>query len=471
MFRLEECGGIRKNLFFATAAQALNLVSAVLTSLVVPKVLGVGDYGYWQLFSLYSGYSGIAMLGVNDGLVLRLAGKHLSEVNYHTFRGELILVAFSQTVLLAILAVPLVVAWWGSPERLIVVVAVVVNGVICNITTFMSFLLQSVNLTHVQSKVSMVCRVAFFAMLLGLLSGGALGYVQLIVASVLSQLGFLVLVCLYMRSLLNGACTDWKGAMRDIIADSRSGFKVMVAYQADQLIVGVARSMVDVRWGIAVFGVFSFSTSIVMFFLSFVSQLSTVFLPMIRRLGDGGAVRAAGEMRAVLNAVLPLGYLLYFPVRLLISWWLPQYLASADFLAILLPICFFDCKMNLLCGTYFKALRKEGYLLVVNLLTMLASSLLAAMSIFLLDNAHLAALSVVACIAVRSVASEVLLFRLYGVSVRRQLASEVLLAAFFEVSIVLFDAPIAFLVVLTIYYMVNRDSLQVVGRLIGLRHA
>lgn len=94
MFRLEECGGIRKNLFFATAAQALNLVSAVLTSLVVPKALGVGDYGYWQLFSLYSGYTGIAMLGVNDGLVLRLAGKHLSEVNCHTFRGELILVAF-----------------------------------------------------------------------------------------------------------------------------------------------------------------------------------------------------------------------------------------------------------------------------------------------------------------------------------------------------------------------------------------
>ena len=169
MFRLEECGGIRKNLFFATAAQALNLVSAVLTSLVVPKALGVGDYGYWQLFSLYSGYTGIAMLGVNDGLVLRLAGKHLSEVNCHTFRGELILVAFSQTVLLAILAVPLVVAWWGSPERLIVVVAVMVNGVICNITTFMSFLLQSVNLTHVQSKVGMACRIAFFAMLLGAL--------------------------------------------------------------------------------------------------------------------------------------------------------------------------------------------------------------------------------------------------------------------------------------------------------------
>ena len=71
----------------------------------------------------------------------------------------------------------------------------------------------------------------------------------------------------------------------------------------------------------------------------------------------------------------------------------------------------------------------------------------------------------------RSVASEALLLRLYGVSVRRQLASEVLLAAFFEVSIVLFDAPIAFLVVLTLYYMVNRDSLRVVGRLVGLRRA
>lgn len=471
MFKLEECGGIRKNLFFATAAQTLNLVSAVLTSLVVPKALGVGDYGYWQLFALYSGYTGIAMLGVNDGLILRLAGKHLSEVNYHAFRGELVLVAFSQAVLLAILAVPLAVVWWGSPERLIVVMAVVVNGIICNITTFMSFLLQSVNLTHVQSKVGMACRVAFLMMLLGLLLGGALGYMQMIIASVLSQLGFLILVCLYMRSLLNGVRADCRGAMRDIITDVRSGFKVMVAYQADQLIIGVARSMVDARWGVVVFGAFSFSTSIVVSFLLFVSQLSTVFLPMIRRLEDGGAARAVGEMQAALNVILPLGYLLYFPVRLLIACWLPQYLASVGFLAILLPVCFFDCKMNLLCGTYFKAHRKEGYLLMANLLTMIASSSLAAMSIFLLDSAHLAALSVVVCIAVRSVASEALLFDLYGVSVRRQLASEVLLAVFFEVSIVLFDAPIVFLAVLALYYMVNRDALQVVGRLVGLRHA
>lgn len=471
MFRLEECGGIRKNLFFATAAQALNLVSAVLTSLVVPKALGVGDYGYWQLFALYSGYTGIAMLGVNDGLVLRLAGKRLGEVDYRAFRGELALVAFSQTVLLVLLSVPLAIVWRDSSERLVVVAAVVANGVISNITTFISFLLQSVNLTHIQSKGGMACRVAFLAMLLGLLLGGALGYAQLIAASLLSQLGLLLFVCLYVRNLLNRVSADWSGAMRDAIADVRSGFKVMVAYQADQLIVGFARSMVDARWGVAVFGIFSFSTSIVMFFLSFVSQLSTVFLPMIRRLGDGGAARAVGGMQAVLDVMLPIGYLLYFPARLLIAWWLPQYLASIDFLAILLPVCFFDCKMNLLCGTYFKALRREGYLLVVNLLTMGASSVLAAASIFLLGSARLAALSIVACIAVRSVASETLLFGLYGMSVRRQLASEIILAASFELAIVLFDAPAVFLAVLALYYMVNRDALQVTGRLMGVCHA
>lgn len=470
MFKLEECKGVRKNLFFAIAAQVLGFISSIFTSLVVPKALGVDDYGYWQLFVLYSSYTGIAMLGVNDGLVLRLAGKHLDEVDYRAFRGELALVVFSQTIMLILLAFPLAAMWCNSPERLFVAAAVVANGVISNVTTFISFLFQSVNLTHVQSKVGMASRVVFLVMLLELILYGMLGYKQLIIVSVISQLVFLLFICLYLHGLIAGTQASWGKAAHDAVADMRSGFKVMVAYQADQLIVGVARSLVDARWGVAVFGFFSFSTSIIMFFLSFVSQLSTVFLPMIRRLGDGGAARAVGDIQATLGVILPIGYLFYFPARLLIAWWLPQYLTSIDFLAVLLPVCFFDCKMNLLCGTFFKSLRKETYLLAINLFTMAISSVLVVPSIFILNSAYIAALCIVVCIAARSIVSEILLFSFYKKRIHRQLISEIVLAVSFELAVACLNIPIVFFAVLLLYYVANRDALRTIKQLWGARH-
>ena len=54
IFSTEERGGIAGNLAYAVVATGIGLLSSTLTSLVLPKFLGVEDYAYWQLFLLYS---------------------------------------------------------------------------------------------------------------------------------------------------------------------------------------------------------------------------------------------------------------------------------------------------------------------------------------------------------------------------------------------------------------------------------
>ena len=58
IFSTEEQGGFSGNLAYAIVAQGVGLLSSILASLVLPKFLGVDDYAYWQLFLLYSSYSG-----------------------------------------------------------------------------------------------------------------------------------------------------------------------------------------------------------------------------------------------------------------------------------------------------------------------------------------------------------------------------------------------------------------------------
>ena len=68
------------NALVAFSAQGISLVVSFVMSLLVPKVLGVTSYGYWQLFIFYAGYSGFHF-GLNDGVYLVEGGKTRNEIN------------------------------------------------------------------------------------------------------------------------------------------------------------------------------------------------------------------------------------------------------------------------------------------------------------------------------------------------------------------------------------------------------
>lgn len=72
---------ILSNFSVALGAQGLSTLVGLLTSLIVPKLLGVADFGYWQLFIFYTTYLSLFTLGLNDGVYLIEGGKRRDETN------------------------------------------------------------------------------------------------------------------------------------------------------------------------------------------------------------------------------------------------------------------------------------------------------------------------------------------------------------------------------------------------------
>ena len=60
-----------KNLYYTVAANFVTLLISVLLNLFVPKLLGVKEYSYWQLYVFYSSYVGFLHLGWVDGIYLK----------------------------------------------------------------------------------------------------------------------------------------------------------------------------------------------------------------------------------------------------------------------------------------------------------------------------------------------------------------------------------------------------------------
>lgn len=73
-----------KNFSFTLTSNIIAIAISTLVTLVVPKLIGVEEYGYWQLYLFYSSYIGFLQFGWNDGIYLRYGGFEYNKLDKKT---------------------------------------------------------------------------------------------------------------------------------------------------------------------------------------------------------------------------------------------------------------------------------------------------------------------------------------------------------------------------------------------------
>lgn len=429
LFSTEECDGIVGNMAYAIIAQGVGLLSSTVTSLVLPKILGVDDYAYWQLFLLYSSYSGFALLGLNDGIYLRLGGKKYSEINHEELKGQQAVVCISQLLIACACWMAIGFSGFGTYRSLVLALCVF-HGLLTNLTQCLRYVFQSTNLTRISSLADLIAKVFFLLCMAGIFLFGPEGSLPFILGFILCQAIALVYVLICARVTIASKCS-FKGALRQCYIDVKAGLKVMVAYYADSLIVGFTRMLTDWKLGLAAFGHLSLSFSLTNFALMFIGQVSMVVFPVLKRLDPSEQASKYGSIRSMLHVVLPFAYLLYVPVKVILGLWLPEYESSLVYLALTMPLCVYSCKANLLFNTYLKMVRYEGKLCAINVVAMLLNCAFAFISIVGFSSVELATCGIVLTVALRDFYFENLLSKEYGTKFVRQLILEALISVGF----------------------------------------
>lgn len=457
-FVTEENQGIAKNLSFAMLSQGIGLISSLVMSLVVPKFLGIEDYAYWQLFMLYNTYSGLTLLGVNDGIYLRLGGKRYSELNFPALKAQITMVSAFQMAVGVICVAILLFLPMGNMRRF-VFIFVVIYGLIANLTSCMRYIFQSTNLTQISSIADLVARISYLACVVAILLGGGSLASPFIILYTICQALALIYICMCARKILQ-ARVNWHGALRTCLIDIEAGIKITVAYYADSLIVGITRMMTDWHLGLVTFGKVSFSFSMTNFVLVFIGQVAMVLFPVLKRLESRQQRSMYVKLRAVLNTLLPISYLLYVPMRFVLGLWLPQYNESLVYLALTMPLCIYACKANFLFNTYFKMLRRETALCVINVITMLLNLLLSFIDILIFGSIEWACVGIFISVAVRDAVFEAYLAKKFNISYAKPIVSLAMLSgAFMATSWLMGIASWPTVVVLVIAYLwVNKEA-------------
>lgn len=412
---------IAKNFSIAVISQGVSLAMSILTSLLVPKILGVEQYGYWQLFIFYIGYCGLFQLGLDDGVYLINGGNtretlDKKSINSQFWYGLVYQVAISVAVA--------AIALFGDfgPERQFVLCCTAVFVIVQNAAYYFGYILQALDETKRFSYSIMVERFIYLVPLAILLITRVVDFRPYVIAYIFSSVCQLIYICSHTRDVLTAGILDIRTGYSEVAKSIRAGSKLMLANAASTLILGAARFVIDGTWGIKTFGELSLALSMVNFFLNFMSQASMVLFPALRRSSEQELGRFFVHTSELMSLLFPAVYVLYFPLVTILSWWLPQYANSFIFLAYLLPVCVFDSKMNITCTTYMKVKRREGKLLAINATTAGIAAILCVVSAHVFGSVHLVISSAVVAIIGRSFYTENLIYKELGLGKQEVLA-------------------------------------------------
>ena len=92
-----------KSISYTFISNAISILVSLVVVLILPKILEVEEYGYFQLFIFYASFVGFLHFGWSDGLYLRNGGLHYSDLNKQLINRQFIMLFISQMIIATII--------------------------------------------------------------------------------------------------------------------------------------------------------------------------------------------------------------------------------------------------------------------------------------------------------------------------------------------------------------------------------
>lgn len=401
--------------------------------LIVPKLIGVQEYGYWQLYLFYSTYVGFMHFGWIDGIYLKYGGKEYNSLDKQMFFSQFYMLAIQQLIIVAIIFF-VTSHFILDTNKIFIFQMISLCMLISNTRFLLIYILQCTNRIKEFSKIIISDRVLYCCLLFFLILMGIRDYKLLIAADLIGKLVSLFYAMYCCKDIVFYKLSKFYFSFRETIENISIGIKLMFANIANLLIIGMVRYGIEHTWDVSTFGKVSLTLSISNLFMLFINALGIIIYPILRRVNKNKLSEIYLTIREVLIMILLGALIFYYPIKVFFLSWLPQYAESLIYMAILFPMCVFEGKMGLLINTFFNTLRQEKLILKVNIITLILSGLITILTTFYYQNLNLAIASIVIILAFRSFYAEITLSKILKISITKSLVLEILMVLIFILS-------------------------------------
>ena len=421
------------NFIYTLSSNLISLFISTLVILIIPRIIGVQDYGYWQLYLFYTSYIGFFHLGWNDGIYLRYGGKDYDELSRPLF--------FSQFHMLVIFQLLITIILFGityildvSPDEIFILRMTVISLVTVNTRGMLLFILQATNDIKNYAKITIADRILYCLLIVLFIITGFKDYKVMVLADLIGKVVSFFYAAYICRTIVFNKVSTFYLSFKEAIENINVGIKLMFSNIASTLIIGVVRYGIQHTWDIETFGKVSLTLSVSNLIMVFINAVGIIMFPVLRRAEENNLPSIYITMRDFLMVVVFGLLILFYPVRTALLAWLPEYADGLKYMALLFPMCIYEGKMSLLLNTYLKTMRKERQMLKFNILTLGLALILTFVTTVMLQSLNLAVLSIVVLVAFRTLLAEIYLSAVLEISVYKDILLESLMAIVFILS-------------------------------------
>lgn len=349
------------------SANMMMLVMGMIITFILPIKLSTEDFGYWQMFVLYTSYCGFFTFGFSDGVNLRYAGKEYKSLRFSLFRTKLRYL-FIFTSLISILMIIYSNVYLRESDKYWIIVAFSVNIVLFNIQGFFIHVAQMTSRFKLYSKAIILERVCLVVFIILTFYINIDNYkIYLIMASV-SRLIVIVYFVINFKELVFGKNESFNKVKLEVKEDVSSGFFIMISAIITMLISSYVKFFIEGKLGVNEFSYFSFAISMLSLVLQAIMSISTVLYPIIRQINTNKLQKIFLILDKLINRFSGIILFAYYISVAFICIVIPKYKSVLEFLMIIFPIVILNIKNDMLNILFYKVFRYEKNIFYNNII-------------------------------------------------------------------------------------------------------
>lgn len=418
-----------QNSIFVLFAQTVKFALGISRALVLPIILGVSNFGYWQIYLLYVGYAGVFTLGFNDGVYLKYGRYNYDELPNYIFRSTFKIFFVLQLAFSILLMFPIMFEVDIDKKSAMILAAL--NIPILGLSGSLSYILQITNQLKKYSLYTILDQVMSITVILAALLLQTNHYLVIVMGDILSKLVVLGLMLVSCKELIFGKGVKFKTATNEFANNVKIGIKLMLANMAGMLVLGFGRIIIERFKSVEDYGVYSFAISTLNLVLIFSMALGTVIYPTLSRIEVQGLSKIFEKMADKIQVLTLCLLLSFFPLKYFIENFMGEYYLIFEYLPVIFAIGYVQSKMHLLINPFYKLLREEKAMLNANIIGLIMAVLFVSISFWYTNSIFMVAASTLLAMTIRLILSEKYLKKVLNIKQSKEWVIECLVVGAF----------------------------------------
>ncbi len=353
---------VLKDIFKVIVSNLTTILSGVIVSFLLPKIISVSDYGFYKIFTLYFNYLGVLSLGIIDGIVLKFGEKNYTELDHQRFRSYFAWYSILHIVLT--FAIVLVSFFVNVFDYKFLILLLAANLIPANITGYfqqISQITQRFKEYSIRKILQSVFNILLILLLFFLYQSDltVVTYKLYLIGSLVVNLALVMWYIWTYRDIIFGKRDPLSSTFKDVLSLAKLGFPLLLANMCSTLLMSLDRQFVSMLFNTEEYATYAFAYSILSLITVATSAISIVIYPIFKRIEKSLLKDNYKNINFILLFFVFFVMVVYFPMGYFVEWFLPKYTYSLSIFRIILPGLAISSSITVVTHNYYKVFDKS----------------------------------------------------------------------------------------------------------------